>query len=194
MPLPMLSKQLPVASAKLSPTKRGLLLSRSMEKTFRRYQNRPVARRAFVEAEAVTYLAHQIRVLRSQRGWSQKDLAKKLKTTQAVVSRLEDPSYGRISFKTMIELAHAFDVAPVIMFKSTIQLMKDRWTVDRTSLEVASFAEEAELVAFNDSPSAAATVIMNLLPEQKQFAPVLTHVRQTANGVSIGAQLVEPVR
>ena len=122
-----------------------------MEKTFHRYLSKPSARKAFVEAEAVTYLAHQIRALRAQRGWSQKDLADRMGKTQASVSRLEDPSYGRISFMSMVELAHAFDVAPVLMFKSTIQLMRERWIIDRKKMEVKSFSDEAETIAFIDT-------------------------------------------
>lgn len=123
-----------------------------MEKTFRRYQTRPAARHAFAEAEAAAYLAHQIRVLRTQRGWTQKDLAKQLGTTQAAVSRLEDASYGRISFKTMVALANAFDVAPVLKFVSTIELMRERWVIRRDQLEIPGFLEESERVAFVEPP------------------------------------------
>jgi transcriptional regulator with XRE-family HTH domain len=131
-----------------SEGKRGQLLSKSMEKTFHRYQSRPGARHAFTEAEAAAHLAHQIRVLRTQRGWTQRDLAKQLGTTQAAVSRLEDADYGRISFKTMVALANAFDVAPVLKFVSTIDLMRERWVIRREEMEVPSFSEEAETVAF----------------------------------------------
>ena len=130
--------------------KRGQLLSKSMEKTFRRYESRPSARQAFTEAEAATHLAHQIRVLRTQRGWTQKDLAKRIGTTQAAVSRLEDAEYGRVSFKTMVALAKAFDVAPVLKFISTVELMRERWVIRRDSMEVPSFDQEAALVAFVD--------------------------------------------
>lgn len=135
-------------------------LSSSMEKTFRRFQSRPGARHAFAEAEAATSLAHQIRVLRSQRGWSQKDLARRLGTTQPSVARLEDPSYGRISFKTLVQLGRVFDVAPVVRFVSTLQLLRDRWAVRTEDLEVASFEEEAPHVVILPStlPSAASTV------------------------------------
>lgn len=123
-------------------------LSKSMEKTFRRYLTKPSARHAFVEAEAATALAHQIRALRLQRGWTQGALAKKLRTTQPVVSRLEDASYGRITFKTMVELAKVFDTAVVMKFVSTIDLMRERWVVDPASLQVKPFEEEAKAVQF----------------------------------------------
>lgn len=138
--------------------KRGHLLSKSMEKTFLRYKSKPSARQAFVEAEAATYIAHQIRVLRNQRGWTQKQLAKMLGTTQAAISRLEDPDYGGITFKTMISLARVFDVAPVLKFTSVIDLMRERWVIKRASLMIPSFEEEAELVAFEEPVSKPQTI------------------------------------
>ena len=137
-----------------------------MEKTFHRYLNKPGARHAFVEAEAATFLAHQIRVLRLDRGWTQKDLAKALGTTQTVVSRLEDPSYGRVSFKTMVDLARVFDVAPVLKFTSTVSLLRERWVIDRAAMHVPTFSDEAETVAFYE-PMVRTNVVID--------APVIGH-------------------
>lgn len=124
-----------------------------MEKTFRRYATKPSARHAFAEAEAAAYLAHQIRVLRTSRGWKQADLARQLGTTQAAVSRMEDESYGRMTFKTMYALAKVFDVAPLIKFVSTVELLRDRWVIDRASMAVPAFANQAHLVDFVDDRS-----------------------------------------
>jgi len=140
-----------------------------MEKTFRRYQNDRAARRAFVESEAGAFIAHQIRGIRTQRGWTQQELAKRIGTTQAAISRLEDSSYGRISLKTMVELARAFDVAPVLMFKSTVQLMHERWVINRKSLEVPSFDEEATLVAFQEPARTTAQVAILYQPDDSRF-------------------------
>lgn len=76
-------------------------------------------------------------------------------TTQAVVSRLEDPDYGRVTFKTMVALANVFDVAPVLKFISTLDLMRDRWVIRRESLEVPTFEEEAARIAFDDGATLA---------------------------------------
>ena len=124
-----------------------------MEKTFQRLKN-PRARRAYVEAELITGLAHQIRVLRLQRGWKQDELAKKLGTTQGVVSRLEDPSYGRASLKTLLQLSTAFDVALQVRFVSLTHYLQDNWKISREALEVEPFEQEAESVGFyTDSPT-----------------------------------------
>ena len=142
-----------------------------MEKSFHRYLTRPSARHAFAQAEATTAIAHQIRVLRNMRGWSQKVLAQKLGTTQAAVSRLEDASYGRVSFKTLLELGKVFDVAPVVRFVSTLQLMRERWHVSRKDLEVASFEDEARHVVFVQPAGAASTSAISWQTVHSQRLP-----------------------
>lgn len=118
-----------------------------MEKTFHRMRN-PKARRAYVEAEVASGLAHQIRAMRTQRGWTQKDLADKLGTTQAAVSRLEDASYGRQSIKTLLDVSAAFDVAVQVRFVSFVRLLQKTRTVYREQLEIEPFDVEAETVEF----------------------------------------------
>jgi transcriptional regulator with XRE-family HTH domain len=119
-----------------------------MEKKFRRMRD-PAARRAYVEAEVASGLAHQIRVLRTQRGWTQRDLAEKLGTTQAAVSRLEDPSYGRPSIKTLLDVGAAFDIALQVRFVSFVRLLQETRSISREQLEVESFEIEAEKVGFH---------------------------------------------
>lgn len=118
-----------------------------MEKVFRRMRD-PRARRAYVEAEVASGLAHQIRALRVQRGWTQKELAEKLGTTQAAVSRLEDASYGRPSIKTLLDVSAAFDVALQVRFVSFVRLLQETSDVSREHLEVEPFDEEAQRVEF----------------------------------------------
>lgn len=146
-PAPRSDQQTTIGSPS-SVGKARRLLSKSMEKTFRRYRDRPAARHAFAEAEGITFLAHQIRVLRTQRGWTQAQLAKRIGSTQAGVSRLEDPSYGRVTIPTMMALAKAFDVAPVFKFMSIIDLMRERWVIRADAMRVRPFAEEADEIGF----------------------------------------------
>ena len=135
-----------------------------MEKTFRRYRDRPGARHAFAEAEAITYLAHQILVLRTQRGWTQAELARRIGSTQAAVSRLEDPSYGRFNIKTLMVLARAFDVAPVFKFSSIVDLMAERWVVRPSAMEVLPFETEAAEVGFYEpaTPLSLPSIVMRV--------------------------------
>ena len=118
-----------------------------MEPTFCRLESKR-ARDAFVAAELVNGIASQIRILRQQRGWSQKELAEKLGTTQGVVSRLEDPSYGRFSIKTLLELGSIFDVSILAKFLPFSQAIPVTWDTSREALEADSFDEDVQRVCF----------------------------------------------
>lgn len=65
-------------------------------------------RKAFEAEDVYVKLAIQIAQLREKRGWSQKDLARKLHTTQQTISRIENPENGSLSLGTLIKLAEAF--------------------------------------------------------------------------------------
>lgn len=119
-----------------------------MEKTFLRMKSKPSARHAYLEAEIVTGLAHQIRAIRMQRGWTQSDLAKLLDTTQAAVSRLEDPSYGRYSLKTLVDLAKTFDTGMQVRFVSFVTMLHETFVPNAQARDVPTFEEEAPYVEF----------------------------------------------
>jgi len=68
----------------------------------------PEFRKAYEEEEVYANLAIQIAMLREKTGLNQKDLAKKLHTSQQMISRLESPSNASFSLKTLIKLARAF--------------------------------------------------------------------------------------
>lgn len=141
------TKESPV-SIKDLPTQ---YLSKSLEKTFLRLKSSPVARDAYVHAEVVTALAHQIRSVRVQRGWSQLELAKKLGTTQTAVSRLEDPSYGKFTLKTLLDLSKVFDTGLQVKFVSFMSLLTETYFVKAKSRQIPSFEEESAQVFFYSS-------------------------------------------
>jgi transcriptional regulator with XRE-family HTH domain len=63
-------------------------------------------------------IAYQIRALRDSLGLSQQEFAKRLGTTQSIVSRLENPEHGKLTINTLIEVATALDIALLIRFCS----------------------------------------------------------------------------
>lgn len=65
-------------------------------------------REAFEKEEIYADLAIQIARLRQSRGYTQKDLARFLGTTQQTISRLEDPGNNGFSVSTLLKLARVF--------------------------------------------------------------------------------------
>jgi transcriptional regulator with XRE-family HTH domain len=95
--------------------------------------NEPEYRRAFVEGHAKDTIAFQIRQLRNARDWEQRDLARELGNPklQPMISRYENPDYGRYSISTLLDLAAAFDVALVVRFAPFSELVE--WDLKATS-------------------------------------------------------------
>lgn len=69
----------------------------------------PEFKKAFDEEEIYASLAIQTAKIRQEEKLTQKELAKRLHTTQQTVSRLEDIRNRRYSLRTLINLARALD-------------------------------------------------------------------------------------
>lgn len=97
-------------------------------------------RDAYVSAHLTQGLAFQIKALRTQRGWSQKELATRLGLNgQSAVARMEDPSYGKLSIATLLKLSSIFDVALSVRFNSFGKFINDREDLSTSALSVESF-------------------------------------------------------
>ena len=83
---------------------------------------------AFVEAEIATTIPFQIRAMRQERDWTQKDLADKTGQHQKTISDFENPDIGPQSITSLRKIAAAFDVGLIVRFAPFSELVD--WSVN----------------------------------------------------------------
>jgi len=101
-------------------------------------------RHPYVDEFLNSSIATQIKVLREQRGWSQKDLADKAGMKQPVISRIENVNYSSWSINTLRKIAEAFDLTLRVTFESFGTRLKDITKFSRETLKRLSFEKDPE--------------------------------------------------
>lgn len=76
----------------------------------------PAVREAYEEEGLFVELAIQIGRLRERKGLTQRALAKRLRTSQQTISRLESPQNGSLSLRTLVKLARALGKEVKVQF------------------------------------------------------------------------------
>jgi hypothetical protein len=106
-------------------------------------------RRAFVEEHVRRGIASQIRAMRDDptRQWNQGELSRRMNKPQSVVSRLEDPSYGKMTIQTLLEVAATFDVALIVKFVGFRRFLRETDDLTIESMQVENFDTEDASVA-----------------------------------------------
>ncbi len=104
----------------------------------------PEFRHAYADEHLNLSVATQIKVIREQQKLSQKELAEKLNTKQAGVSRLESANYDGWSVRVLRKLAEAFDLRLRISFEEFGTLWHEVDCFSRESLQRRSFNEDSE--------------------------------------------------
>jgi len=99
-------------------------------------------RDAFTSEHIASGIPFQIKALRDQREWSQKELGKKATMLQERISVLEDPNYAKFNINTLKKIASAFDVGLVVRFVPFSELAEWELNLSSDSLKVPSFNEE----------------------------------------------------
>lgn len=100
-------------------------------------------RDAFRSSSVRYRIALQTRALRKAIFGSQKKLGEAVGKPANVISRLENPSYGKATIQTLLELAAAFDIGLIIKFARFEEVIKHSEDLDDIALLEPSF--EAEL-------------------------------------------------
>jgi len=101
-----------------------------------------VYRHAYLAEHVRHGIAYQIRAIRDQRGWNQGIFSKHLGKPQSVVCRLEDPSYGKFTIQTLLEIADVFDVALEVRFVPFSTFIERTRDVSAPSMAVVEFKDD----------------------------------------------------
>ncbi len=85
-------------------------------KLIRKLRKRKDYREAFVASQISAGIPFQIRALRKQFNWSQKNLAEATQMLQPRICAMEQAGYGDFTLNTLKKLASAFDVGLLVRF------------------------------------------------------------------------------
>lgn len=99
-------------------------------------------REAYADDFTDSFVAMQIRAIREQRGMTQKELADRIGTAQAGVSRLENANYSGRSISALKKIAHQFDCWLRVSFESYSFLVEEAEGFGEEALRRPSFDED----------------------------------------------------
>lgn len=155
---------------------------------------KPAYRRAYVSEHVRRGLAHQIRALREDpsREWNQGELSKRLGKPQSVVSRMEDPSYGKLTIQTLLEVAEAFDIALCVRFVSFPTFIGLTRDLTDASMRVESFEQSTFRAETPTVAPAVAAVNTAVEPDQALAAALSGKVKiPPSSGLDIPRQSIQ---
>jgi transcriptional regulator with XRE-family HTH domain len=104
---------------------------------------------AYMEEFSNMAIAAQIKVLREQRGWTQKQLAESAKMKQERISALEDVDYDAWTIKTLRKLAKAFDLTIKVSFEKFSSGILDVSKISSETLKRTSREEDLKEFSCN---------------------------------------------
>jgi transcriptional regulator with XRE-family HTH domain len=101
-------------------------------------------RDAYVAEHVKTSVPIQLRILRDQHDLTQAELARRARTTQTVISRIEDPDYGNLSLNSLLKIAAGLDVALLVKFVPFSRLLEEFKDVSPEAVAAESFDKEID--------------------------------------------------
>jgi transcriptional regulator with XRE-family HTH domain len=159
---------------KLSSSKRRSFIDRLKDSTYRH---------ALVASYIKNGIAFQIRSMRKAAGWDQKTLAEKAlgnADLQSMISRYENPDYGKYSLRTLLDFAKTFDVALQVRFVPFSELVRFDQEMPNSNLAVPSFSAElshghlSEVAQSNTASVVPMVRVAAALPSENFYRPEQT--------------------
>jgi transcriptional regulator with XRE-family HTH domain len=140
---------------------------RNLLKKLKKAFNNEDYRHGYVDEYLNVSIATQIKVLREQRKWGQKELADKVGMKQPRISVMENVNYSSWSINTLRKLAEAFDLTLRVSFESFGNRIKEIEQINREALERPSFKDDPDFVEKEEE--AVAVSFMVLLEANKDL-------------------------
>lgn len=107
-------------------------------------------REAYLWSYLKRHIPFQVRTMRTERDWNQGKAAEALGKGQSSISRYESPDYGKVTLKSLLEIAKGFDVGLLVKFVPYSRLLAEYDDVSFDALRAASptdqFPEELEAI------------------------------------------------
>jgi hypothetical protein len=100
-------------------------------------------RQAFVAANARRGIAYQLRAMRGKR--TQEEIGVMVGKPQNVISRLEDPRYGKATIQTLLDFAAAYDVGLLVKFVSYGKVQAEAENLTHESLVPLNYSAEEKM-------------------------------------------------
>lgn len=159
----------------------------SRTRIIRRLLGEKAYRDAYVLEHIKNGVAFQIRTNREDRNWTQGKLGEVAGKPRNVISRLEDPNYGKLTLATLLEIASAFDVGLLVKFVPFSRLVKEYDDVSPEALSALSVADKKEIVALNAWAIEDAAMLQS--EDTTQGAKLLQFPAQQATPQSVAPQI-----
>lgn len=128
----------------------------------------PDARTDHAEMLLDSTVALQIKTLRQQRGWTQRQLADRAGMKQSRISAMERTDYSSWSLSTLRRLAGAFDLRLRVTFEGFGSLLDDYTRLGREDLERPSFCDDPAFGCDASTNAAPGEVIIDLAERRKE--------------------------
>jgi Phage derived protein Gp49-like (DUF891) len=98
-------------------------------------------RDSYVSTQLRTWLADQVRALRGD--LTQTEFGKLIGKPQTVISRLEDPDYGKLTLETLLDVASKLDIALLVRFVDHVTFLVATNDFSESALRPAPYNQQA---------------------------------------------------